>query len=43
MVWDTSFNSFELGLGAAMSLVLLLLAGGLALLLVLLLRVGRRE
>lgn len=41
MVWNTSFTSFELGLGAAMSLVLMLLAAGLALLLVLLLRLGR--
>jgi ABC-type sugar transport system permease subunit len=41
LVWDTSFTSFELGLGAAMSLVLVLLAGGLALLLMLLMRVGR--
>lgn len=41
LVWDTSFTAFEVGLGAAMSLVLLLLAGGLALLFTLLLRVGR--
>jgi multiple sugar transport system permease protein len=41
MVWDTSFTTYELGLGAAMSLVLLVLAAGLALLLMLLLRVGR--
>lgn len=41
LVWDTSFTSFELGLGAAMSLVLLILAAALALLLALLLRAGR--
>jgi multiple sugar transport system permease protein len=41
MVWTTSFSSFELGLGAAMSIVLLLIAALLGLLLVPLLRVRR--
>lgn len=41
LVWNTSFNSFELGLGAAMSLLLLLVAGGLGFLLTLVLRVRR--
>jgi multiple sugar transport system permease protein len=41
LVWDATFSSFELGLGAAMSIVLLLLAGLLAAVLVPLLRVRR--
>lgn len=41
MVWNTSFNAFELGLGAAMSLAFLLLVAALALLLSLLVRAGR--
>lgn len=41
LVWNTTFSSFELGLGAAMSVVLLLLAGLLAAVLVPLLRVRR--
>ncbi|MET0928210.1 MAG: sugar ABC transporter permease [Aeromicrobium sp.] len=41
LVWDTTFSSFELGLGAAMSVVLLLLAALLAAVLVPLLRVRR--
>lgn len=41
LVWTTNFSSFELGLGAAMSMILLLLAGLLGILLVLLVRVGR--
>jgi multiple sugar transport system permease protein len=41
LVWDTSFTSFELGLGAAMSIVLLLVAAGLGFLLTLVLRVRR--
>jgi multiple sugar transport system permease protein len=41
LVWDTTFSSFELGLGAAMSVVLLLLAAVLAAVLVPLLRVRR--
>jgi multiple sugar transport system permease protein len=41
LVWDTSFTSFELGLGAAMSVVLLLVAAGLGFLLTLVLRVRR--
>jgi multiple sugar transport system permease protein len=40
-VWDTTFSSFETGLGAAMSIVLLLLAALLAAFLVLVLRVRR--
>jgi multiple sugar transport system permease protein len=41
LVWDTTFSSFELGLGAAMSIVLLLLAALLAAFLVPVLRVRR--
>lgn len=41
LVWDTTFTSFEVGLGAAMSLMLLLVAALLGALLVLLLRVRR--
>lgn len=41
LVWDTTFTSFEIGLGAAMSVVLLALAGVLGLSLMLLLRVRR--
>jgi multiple sugar transport system permease protein len=41
MVWDTTFSSFETGLGAAMSIVLLLLAALLAAFLVPVLRVRR--
>jgi multiple sugar transport system permease protein len=41
LVWNTNFNSFELGLGAAMSIVLLLVAAGLGFLLTLVLRVRR--
>jgi multiple sugar transport system permease protein len=41
LVWDTTFSSFEIGLGAAMSVLLLAIAGVLGLLLVLLLRVRR--
>lgn len=41
LVWRTTFSSFELGLGAAMSIVLLVLAGLLGLLLVQLTRVRR--
>ncbi len=41
LIWDTTFSSFELGLGAAMSVVLLAVAGLLAVLLVQLLRVRR--
>jgi multiple sugar transport system permease protein len=41
LVWNTSFTSFELGLGAAMSLMLLLVAAGLGFLLTLVLRVRR--
>lgn len=41
LVWNTSFDSFELGLGAAMSIVLLLVAAGLGFLLSLVLRVRR--
>lgn len=41
LVWDTTFSSFELGLGAAMSVLLLLLSGLLAAFLVPLLRVRR--
>ncbi|MFL6088562.1 MAG: carbohydrate ABC transporter permease [Aeromicrobium sp.] len=41
LYWTTSFNDFELGLGAAMALFLLLLAAGLGLLLSLLLQVRR--
>lgn len=41
LVWDTTFSSFELGLGAAMSIVLLVVAGLLGALLVQLFRVRR--
>lgn len=41
LLWNTTFSSFELGLGAAMSIVLLVLAGLLAAVLVSLLRVRR--
>lgn len=41
MLWDTTFTSFEIGLGAAMSVVLLALTGILGVLLMLLLRVRR--
>lgn len=41
LVWDATFSSFELGLGAAMSIVLLVLAALLAAVLVPLLRVRR--
>ncbi|MGH3459530.1 carbohydrate ABC transporter permease [Aeromicrobium sp.] len=41
MLWDTTFTSFEVGLGAAMSIVLLALAGVLGVMLMLLLRVRR--
>jgi len=41
LVWDTTFSSFELGLGAAMSIVLLLIAGLLGVLMVQLFRVRR--
>jgi multiple sugar transport system permease protein len=41
LVWDTTFSSFEVGLGAAMSIVLLLLAGLIAAFLVPVLRVRR--
>lgn len=41
LVWTTSFTNFELGLGAAMSLLLILLAAGLGLLLTLLMQVRR--
>ncbi len=41
MVWDTTFSSFELGLGAAMSVVLLVIAGMLGVLVVQLFRVRR--
>lgn len=41
LYWSTSFTDFELGLGAAMALFVLLLAAGLGLLLSLLLQVRR--
>jgi multiple sugar transport system permease protein len=41
LVWDTTFNSFELGLGATMSIVLLLLSALVAAFLVPVLRVRR--
>lgn len=41
MVWDTTFTSFELGLGAAMSVVLLLIAANLGVFLAQLFRVRR--
>jgi multiple sugar transport system permease protein len=41
LVWDTTFTSFEIGLGAATSVVLLAVAGALGVMLTLLLRVRR--
>ncbi len=41
LVWTTSFTDFEIGLGAAMALLLIVLAAGLGLLLTLLLQVRR--
>lgn len=41
LLWDTTFTSFEIGLGAAMSVVLLALIGVLGIMLMLLLRVRR--
>lgn len=41
LLWDTTFTSFEIGLGAAMSVVLLALTGIFGVLLMLLLRVRR--
>jgi multiple sugar transport system permease protein len=41
LLWDTTFTSFEIGLGAAMSVVLLALVGVLGIMLTLLLRVRR--
>jgi multiple sugar transport system permease protein len=41
LVWSTNFSSFEFGLGAAMSIVLLVIAAALAMLMVPLLRVRR--
>lgn len=41
IIWDTTFSSFELGLGAAMSIVLLVIAAVLGVLLVQLFRVRR--
>ena len=41
LVWDTTFTSFEVGLGAAMSVVLLAVVGLLGVMLTLLLRVRR--
>ncbi|MEJ7633908.1 sugar ABC transporter permease [Aeromicrobium sp.] len=41
MIWDTTFSSLELGLGAAMSIVLLLIVGLLGLVMVQLFRVRR--
>ncbi len=41
LLWDTTFTSFEIGLGAAMSVVLLAIAGLLGTMLMLLLRVRR--
>ncbi len=41
LVWDTTFTSFEIGLGAAMSVVLLAIVGFLGIMLTLLLRVRR--
>lgn len=41
IVWDTTFTSFEIGLGAAMSVVLLTVVGFLGVMLTLLLRVRR--
>lgn len=41
LIWDTTFSSFEIGLGAAMSIVFLLIAGLFGVLLVQLFRVRR--
>ena len=41
LVWDTTFTSFEIGLGAATSVVLLAIVGVLGVMLMLLLRVRR--
>ena len=41
LLWDTTFTSFEIGLGAAMSVVLLAIVGLLGTMLMLLLRVRR--
>ena len=41
LIWDTTFSSFELGLGAAMSIVLLVVAGLFGAMLVQLFRVRR--
>lgn len=41
LMWDTTFSSFELGLGAAMSIVLLAIAGNLGVFLAQLFRVRR--
>ncbi|MGA9103339.1 carbohydrate ABC transporter permease [Aeromicrobium sp.] len=41
LLWDTTFTSFEIGLGAAMSVVLLALVGVFGVMLMLLLRVRR--
>jgi multiple sugar transport system permease protein len=41
LVWTTSFTDFEIGLGAAMALLLILLAAGLGMLLTLLMQVRR--
>jgi len=41
LLWDTTFTSFEIGLGAAMSVVLLAIVGVLGTMLMLLLRVRR--
>jgi len=41
LVWTTSFTDFEIGLGAAMALLLLMLAAGLGMLLALLMQVRR--
>lgn len=41
LLWDTTFTSFEIGLGAAMSVVLLAIVGLLGVMLTLLLRVRR--
>jgi multiple sugar transport system permease protein len=41
LMWTTSFTDFEIGLGAAMALLLIVLAAGLGLLLTLLMQVRR--
>lgn len=41
LVWDTTFDAFEIGLGAAMSVLLLVLAAVVGLVLALLLRIRR--